>query len=117
MRGGRRRGLGAGDLDQRVTLERKTRTPDGYGGYDPGWTAQGTLWAGIEAVRGQERLIADREASVATYRVIVHNSGIGAGVTVDDRLIWGAVELNVRRAEPGQRGVYRTLEAESEVPS
>lgn len=110
-------GGGSPNLDQRISVQRKSQVPDGGGGSTTTWIADGGLWAAIEEVRGQERVIADRQAGTVTYRVTVHNTGLGAEITTTHRLVWDGAVLNVRRAPPAQRAVYRTVEAESGVPT
>jgi SPP1 family predicted phage head-tail adaptor len=112
----RKRGLSSGELDQRVTLERHGMTGSGPNA-TPGWTAQGTFWARVEALRGQERVIADRQAGVVSYLLTLHNGGAAADIRPQDRFDWNGTKLNVRRVPPGQRGVYRTLEVEAGVPN
>ena len=98
-----------------MTLERRQSVPDGGGGNEVSWVALATVWAKVEEVRGQERVVADRLAGTVTYLVTLRNAGAGAGVTVADRLVWGGQALDIRRAAPGQRSLYRTIEAEAGV--
>jgi len=58
--------MNAGELDQRVMIKRKTDVDDGQGGSAPTEVTVGTVWAKIEPVRGQERVIADRQAGTQT---------------------------------------------------
>lgn len=105
----------AGRLDQRVSVVRMTETADGGGGASVTAATLGTVWARVEPVRGQERVIADRQAGVQTWRVTARNAGIWSGITEADRLTWGSLTLNVRAAPPVGRAPFRTVEAESGV--
>ncbi|MDW3204573.1 MAG: phage head closure protein [Alphaproteobacteria bacterium] len=110
-----RQKMRAGSLDQRVAVQRETRVADGYGGAAVSWSTQATVWARVEAVRGQERVIADQDRGVVGYRITARNAGVWAGVTAADRLVWAGVVLNVRGAPAAGRAAYRTIEAESGV--
>lgn len=90
--------------------------PDGGGGGVVTWVVLATVWAKVEEVRGQERVVADRLAGTVTYLVTLRNVGAGAELTTADRLVWRGQTLNIRRAAPGQRVLYRTIEAEAGVP-
>lgn len=104
-----------GDLDQRITIEEYTRTPDGAGGGEYSWSTVGEVWAKVEPVRGQERVIADQERGVQTYRITGRNDGDFAGIVTGNRIIWGSLTLNVRTAPDVGRALYRLIEAEKGV--
>lgn len=48
--------LNAGELNQRITLQRVTVTSDGQGGKDESWAAFAAPWANVLPTRGQETL-------------------------------------------------------------
>ncbi len=104
--------MNAGELDQRVMIKRKTDVDDGQGGSAPTEVTVGTVWAKIEPVRGQERVIADRQAGTQTYRITARNQGHWAGVVTTDTLVWNGSEMNVRTAPAAGRDMYRMIEAE-----
>lgn len=107
----RHREMQPGRMDQRVTIIRTTRTSDAYGGYPESETTVGTVWAHVEPVRGQERVIADREQGVQTYRVTSRNQGDWATVATGDVIRWGSLDLNVKWAPDDGRALYRLVEA------
>lgn len=107
--------MGAGKLDQRVSITRVTEIDDGYGGQTTTEVTVGTVWAQVEAVRGQERVIADNLAGTQTYRIKARNSGDWATVGVEDRLVWGGITLNVVSAPNAGRAALRLIEAVSGV--
>lgn len=104
-----------GDLDQRITIQEHTRTSDGAGGGEYSWSDVGDVWAKVEPVRGQERVIADQERGTQTYRITGRNNGDFANIATGDRIIWGGLTLNVRTAPNGGRALYRLIEAEKGV--
>ena len=66
------------DLNRKLTLEERSQTPDGAGGYVAGWSQVGTLWAKFEARSG--RVVAHDEVagSRQTVRIIVRAAPVGA---------------------------------------
>jgi SPP1 family predicted phage head-tail adaptor len=100
-----------GQLDQRVDIVRTTQTPDGIGGYTESTSTVGSAWVHVEPVRGQERVIADREQGVQTYRVTGRNQGTWATVATGDVVRWGSLDLNVKWAPDDGRALYRLIEA------
>lgn len=104
---------GAGGLDERVEIVRRVSVSDGYGGETVSDQSQGTVWAGVEAVRGQQRVIADQARGVAGYRVTARNDGAWASVSDGDVLVWRGLRLDVRWAPHAGRDLLRTIEAEA----
>jgi SPP1 family predicted phage head-tail adaptor len=104
-----------GQMDQRVSIQRKTRVADGLGGFTITETTIATVWARVETERGQERVIADQQRGVVGYRLTSRNQGSWSGVTTGDVLVLGSVRLNVRSAPLAGREAYRLIEAEAEV--
>lgn len=83
----------AGMLKERVTLQRKTRTPDGVGGAANSWTADPTepVAASVKPLTGTEALEAMRLNQRVNYRVIIRFRGDGNGgpyYKVGDRMLW-----------------------------
>lgn len=64
-------------LTRLLTLERPARSPDGAGGFEVTWVAQGELWA--QLVAGHARLAAGEEviAPQLGYRVTVRAAAVG----------------------------------------
>jgi SPP1 family predicted phage head-tail adaptor len=106
-----------GDLDQRVSIVRFTEAVDQYGNPITNETTVGTVWAHVEPVRGQERVIADRQRGTQTMRFTARNQGDWATVTPADVLRWDGDDYNVRSAPNAGRALYRIVEAERGVES
>ena len=104
-----------GALDERITIKQESETPDGGGGATVALVDVGTVWAQVEPVRGQERVIADQERGVTTYRITVRNDGDGAAITEAMTIVWRSTTLNVTGAPNAGRAMYRTVEAQSGV--
>lgn len=99
------RRLGAGDLRERVTLQRATATVDGFGGETLTWTGVATVWARVIERGGREPQIADRPVMVVGYEVVIRR---GVTVTHLDRLTWNGKTLQVETVTPLPVG-YVTL--------
>lgn len=72
-------GIGAGDLNRLITIERKSRASDGQGGYDDTWATYATVWASMKPLGGVERWQAMRNTAENRYRVIVRWRDDGSG--------------------------------------
>lgn len=59
----------AGNLDQRVTLERLVEGEDKYGDPYSAWTALATVWAAVEPLVGREYMAALQVQASVTTRI------------------------------------------------
>jgi SPP1 family predicted phage head-tail adaptor len=104
--------MDAGALDERVTFKRKTLMRDGMGGADEAWAAitDGTVWARLRPVRGNERTEADRTEAKADYLVTIRYRD---DLLPTDRIEWRGRELNIRLIrDGGPRAQFLEIEAE-----
>ena len=84
------------------TLERRTRTSDGMGGFTIGYSSQGTVSGRIRPASGREREVAAQEGRVISHVLYVDAAtdiARGDRVTVDDLVV---AVLGVR--EPSKAG-------------
>lgn len=101
-----------GDLDQRIELQRLTRTSDGGGGYTEQWTTYATVWANVRPMSGRERYQAQQTQASANYRIAIRYR---ADIDPADRIVWRGKVLNIRFiADAGPRDLYLTIDAEIE---
>jgi len=104
-----------GELDQRVELQKFTRSPDGQGGFTETWTTEATVWAHVRPQTGREREFADRQTAEAGYLVVIRYRD-----DVDEtwRFKWlntGRL-MNIRYVQQrGGRELYLPIEAERGV--
>ena len=108
----------AGELDQRVELQKPARTPNNQGGYTTTWPVQATVWAQVKPISGNERGQADRVSAEGRYQVVIRNLGEALNLDESWRIRWVNEdrEMNIRfDRNAGQRGIYLTLECESGV--
>lgn len=105
-----------GKMDQRVTLQRLVKTPDGGGGYRESWadfSANAQPWANVTAKAGRESMTEGRVTAQFTVLFEVYNR---ADVTETDRVVWNGAVYNIRgiRRE-GARAKRLVIEAERGV--
>ena len=74
----------AGDLDQRVTVERYTSTEDELGQPIQSWAPLFTCWAAVEPLTGREYLAAQAAVSEVTARIRMR---FRPCMTAEDRVI------------------------------
>jgi SPP1 family predicted phage head-tail adaptor len=105
----------AGDLNERVTIERSTSTSDGGGGRDVTWATVYELWANVKSVRGRETTDLGRTVTAETF---VINVRFGVTITTVDRAVWRGKTMEIRSAQDreGDRR-WLTLETETGVGS
>lgn len=69
--------INAGELDRRITLQRKTITVDSYGAETVSWATLATVWGKKTDMRGAERYTAVQSiAEVDTKFVIRYRRGL-----------------------------------------
>lgn len=106
----------AGRLRRRITLQKQTRTPDGFGGEIVTWSTVATVWAGVQYGSGSERvqsLLQQAEATVAIvirYRADVASFGAGLRIVTDRD-----ETLDVMGVSPDERRTELTLACRGRV--
>ena len=107
---------GAGAMDQRITLQRLVRTPDGGGGQAEAWQdfpRNPRPWASVMAKSGRENMTEGRITAAFIVLFEIYNR---SDVTETDRILWEGAPYNIRgiRRE-GQRNQRLMIEAERGV--
>jgi SPP1 family predicted phage head-tail adaptor len=105
-----------GRMDQRITLQRLAKTPDGGGGYVESWAdfdSNPRPWAKVMAKAGRETVIEGRVAAQFTVLFEIYNR---TDLVETDRIVWDGVSYNIRgiRREGGQP-LTMVIEAERGV--
>lgn len=100
-----------GELDQRIQLQRRTRTRDGAGGSSSSWAAYATVDALVRPMSGRERENAARVEATAGYLVVIRYR---PDVVEGDRVYWEAQGryLNISFAKIRRRAWALEIEAE-----
>lgn len=108
----RKETFAAGELDQRVTLRRETRTSDGMGGDTATWTDIATVWAKVRPMTGNEREHSDRLNATANYLIVIR-----AREDIDERCIavHSGTKYNIRFVKREPRSRFLALECERGV--
>ncbi|MEM9708443.1 MAG: head-tail adaptor protein [Pseudomonadota bacterium] len=65
-------------LNRKFTLEAPEQTPDGLGGFLPGWIVLGSLWGELRGISGRDRDDRAAALSEARFRVTVRAAPAGA---------------------------------------
>lgn len=99
-----------GELDQLITFERQSITPDGLGGGDLSWTLLGQVWAHVRPRSGREITDFERVNDHAVYLFVIRWP---IDIREDDRILWEGDYYNIRALKsPKTRNLYCEIEAE-----
>lgn len=102
-------------MNERITVQSPTLTPDSSGGQAVTWATAYTLWAEVKAVRGSEIERLGRMVSVETYVLKVR---YGPTIGTTHRIVWNGKTMNIRSAQDREmERRYLTLECEVGVGS
>lgn len=105
-------------MDQKITLQRIVRTPDGAGGQLDAWqdfTTNPVIWAKVMAKAGREAMA---EGRVVASFVVLFEIWNRQDINERDRILWNGVAYNIRglRQEGGRKATL-VIEAERGVAS
>lgn len=90
--------IAARDLTERLTIQRKTRTADGQGGYSETWATIGTPYGMVRGLGGGERWQAMRVSPQNRFRAVIRFRGDANGApcySAADRVRWRGREYAV----------------------
>lgn len=84
-------------LDQRITFQRKTQTPDGEGGQTITWNDLVSCWAAVDGEKASgERYVENGIRSVADSTFWIRADVMTRyGITLTDRILWRNVPYNI----------------------
>lgn len=102
----------AGLLDQLVTIKRASDASDDAGGSTRTWTDNGTHWAFIRPLRGNEIVQADGVQASQLYLVVLRS---GADILPADVVVFEGQYLNVRAIRNTPRSAWLETECEAGV--
>ena len=102
-----------GTLDQRITFQALTRTPDGAGGSIMSFADvvdAPTVWADVFAIRSTETDAEGRLNAAGLYKFTVRNR---ADINETCQIVWNEETYNIRNVKRmGSRAMYLEIEAE-----
>ena len=100
-------GLNSGQLNRRIQIQRATKTPDGYGGFNNECNDYGPpIFARRRDVSDAERMIAGGWDNKLVTRFIIRATAFGCGIARHDRLLHEGVtfEIDGIKEVPDSRG-------------
>lgn len=80
-------------LKSRVAIQAASRTSDGQGGFEEGWTEGASIWAQITPLSGFERMRAMQLAAPVTHRILIRYR---VGLTTKDRIRYGSRTFDIK---------------------
>lgn len=108
--------MNPGAMDQRITLQRRTETADGFGGVTRTWgnlLANAAVWAAVKARAGRESMDEGRMNATHVVTFTIYNR-----TDVDEtcRIVWQNETYNIRNVRrEGDRALRLMIEAERGV--
>lgn len=106
---------GAGELNHRITFERRAVISDGYGNSEGDWAEEFTVWAKFQAKLGGETVTAARLSGQQPVLIVVRQSGNTDLITTDWRAKDRAGKIyNIRSiVDPDGEGAFWEMMCQS----
>lgn len=102
-----------GQLDQRITIEKRTTTSNEFGETIETWSTRATVWAQARPLTGTERERPESTQGRANYAFVIRYRD---DVLTTDRIMWRGRAFNVRFiSDSGPRAIYLSIDAEFEA--
>lgn len=106
--------IGAGSLDRRITLRRKTVTNTGLGMIEA-WADLGKVWASRKDISDGEKAAAGTMQSTVAARFVVRSSEMTRGLTPKDKLIEGGRTFEITGIKELGRRDFLEITAEARL--
>lgn len=87
----------AGQLRQRVTLQRKIITRDSFNAEVVEWSTFATVWAKIETIGGSESISIEQGAATLTHKITIRYR---SGLVPTMRVVWDDHTFNIEAVLP-----------------
>lgn len=81
-----------GELNKRLTLQKRNDTADTAGGFARGWTDVRKIWASVTPGAGSETFITDQRQHVTTHRVVCRYA---TDIGPDNRFLYKGRTLDI----------------------
>lgn len=76
------------DLTAKITVQRRSEVPDGFGNVKGGWLTVGSgIPARVIPLKGGEQVKAQRLQAIKNYEVVMRSASFTRNITAADRLI------------------------------
>jgi SPP1 family predicted phage head-tail adaptor len=106
-----------GELDQRITFQKRQRVSDGMGGSTDTWvniTTLSSVWAHVRPKSGKENKDFQRVNAEASYIFVVRNR---SDILASYRIVWDGEPFNISAVlKPKSRSLYMEIDGERGVP-
>lgn len=99
--------IGAGKLDQRISIEAPGTTKNAAGDTVGGWSLFATVWAEAIPLRGQALFAANQEQHAVDVRFRIRER---SGITERMRIVWKGERYGINSIVPGTAQYAGTLE-------
>lgn len=83
----------AGELDERITIKRRTQTKNEYATLEETVTTVATVWAHVRPESTQEESASQQTEARATYRILIRRR---TDLTEDDWIEWRGDDYDIR---------------------
>jgi SPP1 family predicted phage head-tail adaptor len=94
------------EFRHRLTLQSADEIEDGAGGVSRTWESLGQVWAAIEPLSLDDRLLSDKRLGLLTHRILLRHR---TDITLSHRFVLGSRAFTICAArDPDERG--RVLE-------
>jgi SPP1 family predicted phage head-tail adaptor len=93
----------AGQLRERVEIQRRTSTRNSFNEPVESWAVVGTTWAEVKFDMGREEPIAQQVVAGHAARFIMRSNSLSRRITATDRLLWNGQTWDVFAVIPSAR--------------
>lgn len=98
--------MDAGQLDRRITLQRKTEEDDGYATSPSAWEDLVTVWARLMPLTSAERAAAGETAAYGKATFMIRRDSSWSDLNATDRLLYQGKAFNILGVREHGRGHY-----------
>ncbi len=103
-----------GEFRHRLTLQASDEVEDGAGGVIRTWETLGQIWAAIEPISLDDKLLSDKRLGVLTHRIVLRHRN---DITLSHRFVLGSRVFAVRAVrDPDECGRLTECLVEEERP-
>jgi SPP1 family predicted phage head-tail adaptor len=98
--------MDAGQLDRRITLQRKVEADDGFTTETASWSTLATVSAKLVPISGAERVAAGEVSAFRNIRLKIRRDSLWSDLNETDRLLFEGRAYNILSVMPEGRGFF-----------
>ena len=102
---------GAGELNERITIQRATVTQNAFNENVESWNTLATVWAGRRDASGSERYRAQEVGAEITVRFTIRRTSTVSNVNANDRISYDGHIYNIVAVREVQRNRMIEIDA------